>query len=189
MSRKMKSKKNNIIFGFIVEGQSDANFLKHLVKDYFQNRFIAQIITMSGKASLVSASKIVISSFMQIGVDHVFILFDTDYQNFENQKSYLLTTIENSGFIEKVTIIPVDPILETWILSSSIKELESIKNMDYKTQMIKLHELGFKRKPLDFSNIKMDFNSMIENNTDFKEFINEMENKIASCQSNRLPRQ
>jgi len=178
----MKNKERNIRFGFIVEGQTDAIFIEQLVHDYFQNKFIAEVIIMSGKASLASSSKIVISSFMQIGIEHVFILFDTDNQNIENQKKYIISPIEKSEFIDNVTIIPVEPMLETWILSSCIKDLEAIKKMDLKSQKNKLKELGFNRKPIEFNRVRLDFNSMLENNPDFKRFINEIEDKIASCQ-------
>lgn len=182
MRTNIGNRESKIILGFIVEGQTDALFIKQLASDYFQDRFVAEIVIMSGKASLASSSKIVISSFMQIGVEHVFILFDTDNQDIENQKNYLITPIQDSGLIDNVTIVPVDPMLETWILSSSIRDLNSIKKMDLKSQKSKLKELGFSKAPIGFANLKLDFNSMAGNNPDFKRFIDQIEDKIASYQ-------
>lgn len=182
MNNNRNNSQNKIQFGFIVEGQSEANFIHKLVSEYFKSSFIPEIIIMSGKASMASSSKIVIYSLMQIGVRHIFMLFDTDYQNVEAQRNYLINPIKNSEYLEYVSIIPVEPMLETWILSSFIENLDTLKKMDLKTQKNKLLELGFDSKPLNFNKVKINFNKLVENNLDFKMFINNIEDKIANCQ-------
>ncbi len=181
MNRNKDLKEAKKMIGFIVEGQSDANFVQFMVEDYFNNSFQPKVISMSGKAPMVSSSKIIVASFIEIGVGHIFVMFDTDNFETDKQIEYLTKPLENFGVLDKVTVIPVSPFLETWILSSYVSDIEELRNMDIKSQSEKLRTYGFKRKPLIFSKQNIDFKKMIKNNVEFKKFVNQIEEKIASC--------
>lgn len=178
MKKNPTPQKTKKTLGFIVEGNIDMHFIQFLVRDYFNNEFQAEIVCTMGKASMASSAKIIVSSFIQSGVDHVFMLFDTDNIEIEKQLQFLSEPLEKAGFMENVTIIPIQPCIELWMLSAFISNPEELKNMDIAAINAKLLEYGIENKNQLF--IGKNIEKMIAHNADFKDFLKKIEEKIAA---------
>jgi len=166
--------------GFIVEGNSDADFIKYLVEQYFKSVFDAVLIPVSGKASMISSARIIVSSLITSGVEHVFILFDTDNEYSERYTQYIMETLEKVEMSEKASIITIHPFLETWILSGYMEDASEIQSMDMKTQLQLLKSYGFGKKSFELLGKRLDFEKIKKSNLNFSEFIKEIEDRLQS---------
>jgi len=169
-------KTNKKIIGFIVAGQSDYNFINYLYEDYFKDKFEIVIIPTSSNAALLSSSKGIASTLLYKGINHVFALFESEQHPPEKYIEFLSESLKEYSLENHTTIIPVDPFIESWILSAYVDEKDR-KSMDMETQLDKLKTFGFEQKPFEFGHKQLDFSKMMKNKN-FEDFIHKVEEKI-----------
>ncbi len=177
MSKFDKNKQSKKLIGFIVEGASNANFIEYLLKIYFKNRIKGVIIPTSGNAALTSSFRIITSSLLNKGVDHIFAIFEVDDLPLKQHVNYLNKQLEKQGVTENVSLIPVNPFLEIWLLYGHLEKVDHISKMNKADQQEKIEALGYKKKPIQFEKREIDFTKMLRNK-EFKNFVNLIEETI-----------
>lgn len=177
MSKFDKKKKAKKLIGFVVEGTTNTNFITHLVKRYFKNRFKGIVIPTSGNAAMTSSFRIITSSLLSKGVDHIFAIFDADDLPLKKHLNYLNKELEKQGIKENVSLIPVNPFLEIWLLYAHLDKVDNISKMNKEDQQEKIKSLGYKKKPIRFEKREIDFTKMLRNK-EFKNFVDLIEESI-----------
>jgi len=177
MTKVIDKRKVKKQIGFVVEGTTDANFINYLVKEYFKNRFAEIVITTSGKAAMTSSFRIITSSLLNEGVDHIFAIFDVDDLPIKKHLNYLNKQLEKQGIKENVSLIPINPFLEIWLLYAHLEKVDNISKMDKEDQQEKIKSLGYKKKPIRFEKSEIDFTKMLRNK-EFKNFVDLIEETI-----------
>jgi len=163
--------------GFIVEGQSDYNFMEYLHQTYFKDKFDMVIIPAMSKASLISSSRAIASVLLGKGINHVFTMYDVKEESAEEHLEYLHYTLKRQGVDKDTTVIIVEPFMVSWILSGYLDDVEEIKSMNLTTQLDKLKSFGFEEKPFEFGHKELDFSKMMKNKN-FENFIHKVEERI-----------
>jgi len=163
--------------GFIVERQSDSNFIEYLHKAYFKDKFDVVIIPTIDKAALLSSSRAIASVLLGKGINHVFTMYDVKEESAEEHLEYLHYTLKRQGVDKDTTVIVVEPFIDSWILSGYVDDVEEIKSMNLKTQLDKLKSFGFEEKPFEFGQKQLDFSKMMKNKN-FENFIHKVEERI-----------
>ena len=125
---------------------------------------------------MISSSVIIVAKFMELGIDHVFILFDTDETPVSEYIKYFNNSLKNTVYANKVTLVPIEPFLESWILSSYNN---TDKKNDRKEIMRTLKSYGYSNKnEYNFINKKLDIKRIITNNSDFSFFVDKINEKL-----------
>jgi hypothetical protein len=134
------------VLGFIIEDEETKAILESFIKKQYPKNFEVTIISMSGKASIASSSKIVVTQFLQKGVNHTFIVFNSNHFEKDKEIKLISTPLEEMGLIDNVTFIP---------LTQKLGKYFQLKDFDKMT--------------------KKDLELIINQHPDLREFVKEIE--------------
>jgi hypothetical protein len=138
--------------GFVVETESDMNFMNYLMNKYFKDSIRTFTSRTGSKSSLMASSIVSVVNFRRHDYDHVIIPFNVDDEDKDDLLGMLDRRMNEFGMRDFVTLLPIEPSMRAWMPESqSLEDLNievlRIENPSFNQLLTQIEEFANKITP------------------------------------------